>query len=105
MTVDDAVSIAQVTSPWLALFGVVVTGLRMIMSGGLVPRSQQEVLVAQWEARLAESLQREQDWRAAFIASDAAREVESKSLADLIIYARSADRVLSNLPAPRKDAG
>jgi hypothetical protein len=105
MTSDDVVSIAQVASPWLALFGVIITGLRMILSGGLVPRSQQDVLIAQWEARLAESKQREQDWRATAIASDAARELESKSLADLIIYARSADRVLSNLPAPRKDAG
>ena len=87
---------------WTALIGVLAFGLRAIISGALVPRSQVEALTAQWEHRLRESNEREQDWRTAYRTGEEAGKVRDRVLDRLMTYAETTDRVLQSLPT-RKD--
>jgi hypothetical protein len=87
---------------WTALIGVLVFGLRSIISGALVPRAQVEAMVLQWEARLNESREREQDWRTAYQNEAEASTAKDGIFAKLMAYAETADRVLQSLPR-RKD--
>jgi hypothetical protein len=88
---------------WLTVLGLVVTGLRLIMSGGLVPRSQVDALTVQWEARLEESLQREQDWKAAAQAGAATNAEYADRFGELITAARTTEVLLRALPTGRTD--
>src|SRR3954464_6176501 len=97
----DVVDIVQACGPWAGLLAVVLTGLRAIVSGALVPRSTLDVLTAQWEARLAESHHREEQWREAYRTEAEAGDVRDGQIARLMTYAETADRVLQSLP--RKD--
>lgn len=99
MAVSDVADLASAIGPWSAIVGIVLLGLRSIVTGQWIPRSTLDVLTGQWEARLKESVQREQDWKDAYRASDEARDVADRQLAELMIYARNADRILQNLPA------
>jgi hypothetical protein len=94
----DVVDLVQAVGPWAGIASVVLLGLRSIATGAWVPRTTLDVLTVQWEARLKESNSREQDWRAAFQASDAARDVADRQLQELMVYARNADHILQNLP-------
>jgi hypothetical protein len=87
---------------WTILIGVLASGLRSILSGALVPRAQVEALTAQWEHRLRESNEREQDWRTAYRNEAQASAAKDGVLDKLMTYAETADRVLQSLPR-RKD--
>lgn len=87
--------------PWIALLTVIIAGLRAIVTGALVPRGTLDVLTAQWEARLLESSEREQQWREAYRNEAAAGDVRDAQVARLMTYAETADHVLQSLP--RKD--
>jgi len=80
------------------ILGVFGLGLRAIVTGALVPRSTLDVLTAQWEARIAESTQREQDWRTAYRNEAEASDTRDQLLTRLMTYAETADRVLQSLP-------
>lgn len=113
MAIGSAVDLVQAVGPWATLGGIIVLGLRSIANGSWVPRRTLDVLREQWEARLKENNEqhdarlkesnaREQDWRDAFKNSDAARDVADHQLAELMIYARNADRILQNLPVGKE---
>lgn len=113
MAIGSAVDLVQATAPWATLLSIIALGIRSIANGSWVPRRTLDELIRQWEARLkdnneqamarlTESNAREQDWREAFKTSDAARDVADKQLAELMIYARNADRILQNLPAGKE---
>lgn len=89
---------AALAGTWTALIGVLVFGLRAIISGALVPRAQVDAMTAQWEARLNESNQREQDWRTAYQNEAEGRDTQDGVLGRLMTYAETADRVLQSLP-------
>lgn len=95
------VDIVQVGSPWAAVLGLVLAGLRYIMTGGLVPRSTLDVLTAQWEARLGESHQREQDWRTAYQRAAERADVQAAQFGELMTYAKTTDAIVRALPAAR----
>lgn len=101
MSADDIGQVVLAGGPWATLLGVLVSGLYAILSGKLVPRATLDVLNAQWEARLAESNKREQDWRTAYQNEAERGDNDSRVLDKLMTYAETADRVLQNLP--RKD--
>jgi hypothetical protein len=70
------------------------------MHGRLVPAVTLNTLEAQWEARLAESHQREQDWKTAYERAEEARAVTSQQLGELMILARTTEALLRSLPPP-----
>ena len=100
---DALPGVAAAAGPWALLFGVLVAGLHAILRGTLVPAAQVDRLTAAWEARLDESHQREQDWRTAYERSEAAREVASAQLGELMTLARTTEALLKALPQPRQD--
>jgi hypothetical protein len=81
----------------LGLAGAAGYGL---MHGRLVPAVTLKTLEAQWEARLAESHQREQDWKTAYERAEEARAVTSQQLGELMILARTTEALLRSLPPP-----
>jgi hypothetical protein len=99
--VAEAVDLALAGGPWAALLGIILVGLRAIVSGQLVPRSTLDVLREQWEARLAESHHREEQWREAYQNEASAGDLRDGQVGRLMTYAETADRVLQSLP--RKD--
>jgi len=98
--VDEAQQIVAAAGPWAALLGVLVAGLNAILRGTLVTASQVDRLTAQWEARLAESHQRELAWRAAYERTEEARGVDSRQLGELMTLARTTEALLRALPRP-----
>lgn len=80
---------AATAGPWAALLGLLLAGLYAILGGRLVPAAQVDRLTAQWEARLAESHQREADWREAYQRSEEARSVTAAQLGELMVLART----------------
>jgi hypothetical protein len=77
-----------------------------LLRGRLVPAVTLKTLEAQWQARLAESHEREQDWKTAYLRSEEARAVTSHQLGELMILARTTDAFLRSLPPPeRHDSG
>lgn len=101
---NEVTSWIAVGSPWAALLGVIVAGLYAIQNGKLVPKLTVDLLVQQWEARLAESAERERDWKTAYQNEAERGDADSRTLDRLMIYAETADRVLQNLPSSRGDA-
>src|SRR5688572_18693261 len=86
------------------LVGIVLAGLYGLLRGRLVPAVTLETLDAQWRARLAESHSREQDWKAAYERTEAARAVTAQQLGELMILARTTEALLRSLPDPgRRD--
>jgi hypothetical protein len=82
------------------LVGIVLAGLYGLLRGRLVPAVTLQTLEAQWQARLAESHQREQDWKTAYQRAEEARAVTSQQLGELMILARTMDAFLRSLPQP-----
>lgn len=82
---------AALGGTWAALIGVLSFGIRAIISGALVPRST-----------LEDSIQREKDWRTAYMNEAKRGDSDARLLDKLLVYAETADRVLQNLPR-RKD--
>lgn len=101
MSTDDIAQVAGVAGPWSLLLGVLVAGLYAILRGSLVPASQVDRLTAQWEARLAESHERELAWRTAYERTEEARSVNAQQLGELMTLARTTEALLRALPAPR----
>lgn len=98
--VNEAQQIAAAAGPWAALLGVLIAGLYAILRGTLVPASQVDRLTAQWEARLAESHERELAWRAAYQRTEEARSVNASQLGELMTLARTTEALLRALPRP-----
>lgn len=108
---DPFIAAAAAAGPWAALFGLLLAGLYGLLRGSLVSGAQLDRLTEQWEARLtaltehyesriAESHQREQDWRTAYERTDERADVQGEQVAELLTYARAADAVLRALPTP-----
>ncbi len=98
MDLSDLGDVAATGGPWAIVLSILALGGRAIVTGRLVPRATLDVLTAQWEARLAESNRREQDWRTAYENEAATRDVDSAAIGKLMTYAETADRVLQSLP-------
>jgi hypothetical protein len=94
VTLDGAGQAAAAYGPWVAVLGVVLAGLRAIVSGALVPRSTLDVLIGQWEARLARETQETADWREAHRLSEVAREKQAQSQLLQLEVARAAEDAL-----------
>jgi hypothetical protein len=101
--VNEAQQIAAAAGPWAALLGVLVAGLYSILRGSLVPASQVDRITVQWEARLAESHERELAWRQAYEHTEAARSINASQLGELMTLARSTEALLRALPQPPRD--
>lgn len=95
--------------PWGLLIMVVAIVLTAFVKGALVSgsaverteaqrKTEQERLVDLWEARLKESIEREQAWRTAFQESDLRADALASQVDKLMIYAQTADQVLRALP-------
>lgn len=81
--------------PWVGLFGVLLSGLYAILSGKLVPSVTVDKLTAGLQGQV-------DDWKTAYQSEAARGDVQSAVLAELMTYAKTADRVLQSLPV-RKD--
>lgn len=86
---------------WSTVIGLVAAGLRLIMSGGLVPRSQVDALTVTWEARIQESLEREQNWMAAAQAKDATVAEYADLFSQLLTTTRTTEALIRALPTGR----
>lgn len=95
----DVGQVAGAVGPGAALLGVVIAGLYAIVNGKLVPGSTVDRITDQWEARLAESHERELAWRTAYETTEAARAVNSQQLGELIVLARTTEALLRALPS------
>lgn len=93
--------IAALVTAWASVIGLVVAGLRLIMSGGLVPRSQVDALTATWERRIQESLEREQDWKAAANANAATVAEYADQFSQLLTTTRTTEALIRALPTGR----
>jgi hypothetical protein len=98
---DDAQFAAALVTAWASVIGLVITGLRLIMSGGLVPRSQVDAMTRVQEARLKESLDREQDWKATAGALNATVAEYADQFGQLLITARATEALVKALPTGR----
>lgn len=87
------------------LVGVVGAGLYGLLRGRLVPAVTLQTLDAQWQARLAESHAREEQWRTAYERTEEARAVQSLQLGELMILARTTEALLRSLPPPERRDG
>lgn len=87
------------------LLGVVGAGLYGLLRGRLVPAVTLDILEAQWQARLAESHQREQDWKTAYERAEEARAVSTQQLGELMVLARTTEALLRSLPSPERRDG
>jgi hypothetical protein len=98
-------TVAAVSALLGGLVGIVLAGLRGLLRGRLVPAVTLDTLMAQWQAQLAESHVREEQWRTAYLRAEEARAVTSQQLGELMILARTMDAFLRSLPpahpAPR----
>lgn len=97
---DGAQQIAAAAGPWAALLGLLLAGLYAILRGTLVPASTVDRITEQWEARLAESHERELVWRAAYERTEEARSVNATQLGELMTLARTTEALLRALPRP-----
>lgn len=87
------------------LVGIVSAGLYGLLRGRLVPAVTLQTLDAQWQARLAESHAREEQWRTAYEHTEEARAVQSQQLGELMILARTTEALLRSLPPPERRDG
>lgn len=97
---DEAAQVAAAAGPWSLLLGVLVTGLYAIIRGKLVPAATVDRITEQWEARLAESHERELAWRSAYQRTEEARSINAQQLGELMALARTTEALLRALPAP-----
>lgn len=98
MTADNAAGLLQAGGPWVALLSVLLAGLQQIRTGGLVPRATLDLMIAQYEARIAESREREQQWRSAADLERLAGQEQREQLGELIPLARTSVAILQSLP-------
>lgn len=96
MTTVQLLSILGVA--WSTVVALIGTGLRLIMSGGLVPRAQVDAMTRQWEARLNESHTRERDWMAAAQAGAATNAEYAEQFGQLLPVARTTEALVRALP-------
>lgn len=112
MNGDNAAHLVQAGGPWVALLGVLLAGLYAIIGGGLVPRTTLDVLIKQYEeriaevarqsnARLDESREREQAWRSAYDVERQAGTLEREQIGQLVVIGRTTEALLRALPGPR----
>lgn len=112
MSADNAAHLVQAGGPWVALLGVLLAGLHAIRSGQLVPRTTLDVLIAQYEARIAEtarqaesriteSREREQAWRSAAETRLQADTEQADQVSKLMVLGETTVALLRALPSPR----
>lgn len=77
--------------------GVISTVATMVYKGLLVPRPQQDAIVAVLEQRIAEKTAEVADYKAAWLAEQAARRQQDGQLGELLEYARTTDQVIRAL--------
>ena len=86
---------------WLTVLGLVVGTIRAIVSGALVPRSQVDAMNRVQEARLKESLDREQDWKATAGALNATVAEYADQFGQLLATTRTTEALIRALPTGR----
>lgn len=89
-------------APGAALVSLIALAIGLVLRGTLVPRTQVRELVAVQEQRLAESRDREREWRSAWEVSEAARAVLAGNDADLLEAMRTLEALIRALPPPRR---
>lgn len=103
------VGLAEYVNPDLggwAVFITLVVGLfTAVWRGWLVPRPTVDRLEKSWEQvcgsaaeRLAESIEREREWRASWMTSEERGRVRDEQVADLLELARTTDALVRALP-------
>jgi hypothetical protein len=115
VTPDNAAHLVSAGGPWVALLGVLLAGLHAIRSGQLVPRTTLDVLIAQYESRIAEtarqaenrideSREREQAWRSAYDVERRAGSLRDDQINQLTVLGETSVALLKALPSPRTPA-
>lgn len=92
-------------APDSALVGLVVFGVLAIGRGWLVPRRSIDQLLHVQGERLAEARQREQEWRAAWEASEEARRIEAEHSGDVLEGLRTVEALVRALPPAARGGG
>jgi hypothetical protein len=102
---NDWVSGALQLAPGGGLVGLVTLAVLAVWRGWLVPRGTLDLLNASaareiqgYRERLDDSKIRENEWKAAYGASEEARRVQAGQLAELLELAKATDAVLRALP-------
>jgi hypothetical protein len=101
---DSVADLIGRSAPGGALVMLIVFAVLAVWRGYLVPKSTVDKMDATvirvetvQEKRLAESLTREQEWKAAWMASEQARQLQTSQLADLLELARTTDAFIRGL--------
>jgi len=112
VSADNVADLLQAGGPWALLLSVLVAGLQQIRTGGLVPRSTLDLMVAQYEARITEtarqaedrineSREREQAWRSAAEADRQAAAIQGEQTNKLLVLGETTVAILRALPTQR----
>jgi len=103
-SVDFTALINPDAGGWAAFVVLVVSLVTSIARGWLVPRRTVDTLAevtvrieAVQAERLTESVEREREWRAAWLASEEARRLLADQVGDLLEYARTTDAFIRGL--------
>lgn len=99
MTTAQTLSVAGVA--WLTVLGLVVGTIKAIISGALVPRAQVDAMTRVQEARLKESLDREQDWKATAGALNATVAEYADQFGQLLTTTKTTEALIRALPTGR----
>jgi DNA-binding GntR family transcriptional regulator len=91
-------------TPGGALAALIIFAVVAVWRGWLVPRSTLRTLdttrgyvEAVQEKRLAESVAREQEWKAAWLAAEQARQLQAAQIGDLLELAKTTDAFIRGL--------
>jgi hypothetical protein len=108
---NELVGIVSRLAPGSALVTLVTLAVLAVWRGWLVPRRTVDSLLTAarqiadvQEKRLAESIAREQEWRAAWDAERRAREVLDGHVGDVVDSLATVERLIRAIPG-RKDGG
>lgn len=92
-------------APGGALVTLIVFAVLAVWRGWLVPKTTVDKLDAALarveavqEKRLAESIAREQEWKAAWMAAEQARQLSADQVGDLLELAKTTDAFIRTLP-------
>lgn len=97
----DTQLLTALITAWASVLGLVVSGVRLLMSGALVTRAQVDALTRVQEARLAESLDREQDWKATAGALNATVAEYADQFGQLLTSTKTMEALIRALPTGR----
>ncbi len=88
----------------LSAVGILGATVLAILKGWLVPRKVVEEARADREARIADYQAQVADWKAAFKASEEARQVLAGQVGELLELARATDDFIRTTPRPGRTA-